>query len=80
MKSEKHIQITGYSNVSWKDAIVKSIDEASKTLNNLVEVKVLCQKAKINGNKIEEYSVDLEITFEIESLTENFSIDDQDSL
>ena len=35
MKSEKHIKITGYSNISWKDAIIKSIEEASKTLDNL---------------------------------------------
>ena len=27
---EKHLIITGASNVSWKDAIVKAIDEASK--------------------------------------------------
>ena len=40
MNSEKHIKVTGYSNISWKDAIVKTVDEASKTLNNLTRITV----------------------------------------
>lgn len=67
MKSEKHIKVTGYSNLSWKDAIVRSIEEASKTLDNLTEVKVLSQSAKIQANKITEYYVDLEIIFQIQT-------------
>ncbi len=47
MNSEKHIKVTGYSNISWKDAIVKTIDEASKTINNLNNVVVLEQRATI---------------------------------
>ncbi|MBR3697660.1 MAG: dodecin domain-containing protein [Clostridia bacterium] len=81
MKSEKHIKITGYSNLSWKDAIVRSIEEASKTLENLTEVKVLSQSAKIQSNKIIEYSVDLEIIFQIQSAEPKLiSSDDSDSL
>ena len=67
MKSEKHIKVTGYSNLSWKDAIVRSIEEASKTIDNLTEVKVLNQSAKIQNDKIIEYSVDLEIVFQIQT-------------
>ena len=52
MEVEKHIIITGSSNISWKDAIVRTIDEASKTLENLTEIKVLSQSAKILSNKI----------------------------
>lgn len=66
MNSEKHIKVTGYSNISWKDAIVRTIDEASKTLSNLSNVTVLEQRAKISGNKITEYMVDLDISFKIE--------------
>lgn len=66
MNSEKHIKVTGYSNISWKDAIVKTIDEASKTLNNLTSITVLEQRATITGNKITEYMVDLDISFKIE--------------
>ena len=80
MKSEKHIKVTGYSNLSWKDAIVRSIEEASKTLDNLTEVKVLNQSAKIQGDKIIEYSVDLEIVFQIQTAEPKLIQDDQDSL
>ena len=32
MDIEKHLLLTGNSNVSWKDAIVKTVAEASKTI------------------------------------------------
>ncbi len=67
MNIEKHLIITGYSNVSWKDAIVKAIQEASKTIDYLSSVKILEQKANIDGNKISEYFVDLDLGFIIDS-------------
>jgi len=70
MNSEKHIKVTGYSNISWKDAIVRTIDEASKTLHNLTNITVLEQRANISGNKIVEYLVDLDISFKIEPFIE----------
>ena len=63
---EKHLMITGTSKVSWKDAIVKTIAEASNTLDYLTWVKIIEQKAKINGDKISEYYVDLDLTFMID--------------
>lgn len=63
MEIEKHLIITGNSNVSWKDAIVKAIEEASKTIDYLSSVKILNQYAKIDGNKISDYYVDLDISF-----------------
>ncbi len=66
MDIEKHLIITGSSETSWKDAIVKTIEEASKTIDYLSSVKVLEQRAKINGNKISEYFVDLDLTFFID--------------
>ena len=66
MDIEKHLIITGTSNVSWKDAIVKTINEASKTIDYLSEVKVLEQRAKIDGNKISEYFVKLDLSFLID--------------
>lgn len=63
---EKHLMITGTSKVSWKDAIVKTIAKASKTLDYLTGVKIIEQKAKINGDKISEYYVDLDLTFMID--------------
>ena len=66
MDIEKHLIITGSSETSWKDAIVKTIEEASKTIDYLSGVKVLEQRAKINGNKISEYFVDLDLAFLID--------------
>ena len=63
MDIKKHLIITGNSTVSWKDAIVKAIAEASKTIDYLSEVKIVEQRANIDGNKISEYFVDLDISF-----------------
>ena len=63
-KSEKiNLTITGNSTVSWKDAIVKAIEEASKTIDYLSSIRILDQYAKIDGNKISEYFVDLDLSF-----------------
>lgn len=63
MEIEKHLTITGNSTVSWKDAIVKAIEEASKTIDYLSNIRILDQYAKIDGNKISEYFVDLDLSF-----------------
>ena len=57
MDIEKHLIITGTSDVSWKDAIVKTIAEASKSIDYLTEVKILEQRAKF---------VDLDLSFQID--------------
>lgn len=66
MDIKKHLIITGSSTVSWKDAIVKAIAEASKTIDYLSEVKIIEQRANIDGNKISEYFVDLDLSFTID--------------
>ena len=58
---------------------LKTIDEASKTLHNLTNVTVLEQNAKISGNKIVEYRVDLDISFQIEPYQEQPQ-DDTDNM
>lgn len=66
MTVEKHLKLTGISNVSWKDAITKSIIEASKSIDYITSVTVLEQKAKIDGNKIIEYYSTIELTFNVD--------------
>lgn len=63
---EKHIIVTGSSTVSWKDAILQTIAEASKTIDYISSVKILEQRAHINGKKITEYYVDLDLSFVID--------------
>ena len=66
MDIEKHLLITGSSQVSWKDAIVKAIAEASKSVDYLKTIKILNQRANIDGNKISEYFVDLDLSFTVD--------------
>ena len=67
MTVEKHLKLTGISNVSWKDAITKTIAEASKSIDYISSVTVLEQKAKIDGNKIIEYYSTIELSFNVDS-------------
>ncbi len=66
MDIKKHLIITGSSTVSWKDAIVKTISEASKTIDYLSDVKIINQRATIDGDKISEYFVELDLSFTID--------------
>lgn len=66
MDIKKHLIITGNSTVSWKDAIVKAVAEASKTIDYLSGIKIIEQRATISGDKISEYFVDLDISFSID--------------
>ena len=66
MTIEKHLKLTGISSVSWKDAITKTILEASKTIDYISFVTVLEQKAKIDGNKIIEYYSTIDLTFSVD--------------
>ena len=66
MNTQKHLMITGISNTSWKDATLKAINEVSKTIDYISDIKILEQKAKISDNRITEYFVDLDLTFTIE--------------
>jgi len=40
MATTKHIIVTGSSTVSWKDAIVQTISEASKSIDYITNVKI----------------------------------------
>lgn len=64
--TEKHLIITGSSTISWKDAIVKIVQEASQSLDYISSIKILEQRANINGNKISEYFVDIDLSFMID--------------
>lgn len=66
MGMEKHIQVTGRSTISWKDATVKTLEEVAKSIDYITSLKILDQRAKVTVNKITEYYVDLEITFMVD--------------
>ena len=66
MGIEKNTKVTGVSEISWKDAINKTVEEFSQTTNYLNSLKILDQRAKITINKITQYYVDLEIGYLVE--------------
>lgn len=67
MSTEKHLKLTGSSEVSWKDAIVKTIQEASNTIDYLTGITILEQKAKIDGNRIIKYYATMDLTFNVDN-------------
>ena len=66
MGIEKHLRVTGTSTISWKDAVVQTVAEASKTIDYLSNVTVLEQRAKIDGKTLVEYYVELDLAFMID--------------
>lgn len=66
MNTQKHLIITGISNISWKDATLKAINEVSKTIDYISQIKILEQRANITNNQITEYFVDIDLTFMID--------------
>ena len=66
MDIEKHLLLTGCSEISWKDAIINTIEEASKSIDYITSIKILDQRANIDGNKIEKYMVDLDLGFTLD--------------
>ena len=66
MSTKKHLIITGISNTSWKDATLKAVNEVSKTIDYISEIKILEQRATITNNKIAEYFVDIDLSFIID--------------
>ena len=66
MAIEKHLKLTGISNISWKDAITKTISETSKSIDYISSITVLEQKAKIEGNKIIEYYATIDLCFTVD--------------
>ncbi len=71
MTVEKQLRLTGMSDVSWKDAINKTIVEASKSIDYISSVTVVEQKAKIDGNKIVQYYSTIDLSFTIDETREN---------
>ncbi|MBE5819350.1 MAG: dodecin domain-containing protein [Clostridiales bacterium] len=54
------------SDVSWKDAINKTISEASKSIDYINSMTILEQKAIIDGNKIIEYHSTVDLCFNVD--------------
>ena len=61
----KVIEVLSNSNKSWEDATKKEIQHASKTVKNIRSDYVQDQSATVNNGDVDEFRVNLKITFEV---------------
>jgi len=59
-------EVIAGSTVSFDDAIKKGLKRATKTLRNIVGVKVKEFRIHVENDEIEEYRVNMEIIFLLE--------------
>ncbi len=65
MAVHKVIEILASSDQSWEDATRMAVKEASKTVKNIKSVYVKEQTAKVNGDNVLNFRVNVKITFEV---------------
>ncbi|MFT4660133.1 MAG: flavin-binding protein dodecin [Patiriisocius sp.] len=61
----KVIEILANSKTSWEDATNNAVKEASKTVKDIRSVFVESQSCTVTDGKIDEYRVNVKITFGI---------------
>ena len=62
----KTIDLVGVSTESWRDAAMKAMEEASKTLRGIEGFDVLETSATVADNSVAEYHTHIRIRFRIE--------------
>lgn len=61
----KVIEVLASSTKSWEDAAQSAVTEASKSLTGISSVYVQDQSCTVKDGKIEEYRLNMKITFKI---------------
>ena len=61
----KVIEILSNSGESWEDATKKGVEKASKSVKNIRSAFVQSQSVTVKSGEIEEYRVNLKVTFEV---------------
>ncbi len=62
----KVIELLASSTKSWEDAAQQAVNEASQTLKHIRSIYIKDQSAVVNKNKIVEYRITAQLSFEIE--------------
>jgi flavin-binding protein dodecin len=62
----KTIDLVGVSTESWRDAAMKALEEASKTLRGIEGFDVLETSATVAENGVSEYHTHIRIRFRID--------------
>jgi flavin-binding protein dodecin len=61
----KVIEVLANSDKSWEDATKKAVNQASRSVNNIRSVYINEQSATVKDGKVEEFRVNVKITFEV---------------
>lgn len=61
----KVIEILANSDKSWEEATENAVKQAAKSVNNIRSVYVNEQSATVKDGKVDEYRVNVKITFEV---------------
>jgi flavin-binding protein dodecin len=61
----KVIELMANSQESWEDATKRALAQASKSVDNIRSVYIQEQSATVSDGKIDEYRVNVKITFEV---------------
>tara|TARA_R110000868_G_scaffold193443_1_gene438363 strand:+ start:8821 stop:9021 length:201 start_codon:yes stop_codon:yes gene_type:complete len=61
----KVIEVLANSNKGWEDAAKKAVEQASKSVKNIRSVYVNEQSATVKDGKLDDYRVNVKITFEV---------------
>jgi len=62
----KVIEVLSNSNDSWEDATKKAVKQASKTVRDIVSVYVQEQSCTVKNGEVDEFRVNVKITFKID--------------
>ena len=61
----KVIEVLANSHKSWEDATDNAVKQASKSVKNIRSVYVNEQSCTVKDGKVDEYRVNVKITFEV---------------
>jgi len=61
----KVIEVLSNSNTSWEDATRKAVKQASKTVRDIVSVYVQEQSTTVKDGDVDEFRVNVKITFKV---------------
>lgn len=61
----KVIEVLANSGESWEDATKNALEQASKSVKNIRSVYINEQSASVKDGKIDDYRVNVKITFEV---------------
>ena len=61
----KVIEVMASSDKSWEDATKKAVSHASKSVKHIKSAFVQSQSVVVNGSEVDEFRVNVKITFEV---------------